>query len=295
MDFRQLQAFIAVRDHMNFTRAAEQLGYAQSSVTAQIRQLENELNVRLFERIGKSIALTPAGDRLVPYATELLRLSDTMKAAVTDGGIPSGTLTIGTSESLSISRLPAILAEYRRLWPGVEISLKLLGGSEFLGNLSRNAIDAAFAIGTRIGAVQVSELAAVPESILVLAPPGHPLISKTAVTGRDLEGEHMLLTSPGCAYRGAFLDCLARQNISVKTVLETDSVQVIKQAAMSGLGLCVLPAVAVSEEVSAGKLVPLKFDTAEFHIVSQLLVHRDKWLSPALEAFIDLSRRMLLT
>ena len=295
MDFRQLQAFITVCDHMNFTRAAEQLGYAQSSITAQIRQLENELGVRLFERMGKSIALTQAGARLVSYATELLRLSDTMKAAVTDGGVPSGTLTIGTSESLSISRLPAILGEYRRLWPGVELSLKLLGSGEFPTYLTRNAIDAAFAIGKRIRAEQFSEVAVVPESILLLAPPGHPLTKSASVTGCELDRAPLLLTGSGCPYRSVFLDRLAQENISAKIVLETDSIQVIKQAAMSGLGLCVLPAVAVKEEVSAGTLIPLKFDTEDFHIVSQLLVHRDKWLSPALSAFLDLSRRMLIS
>jgi DNA-binding transcriptional LysR family regulator len=295
MDFRQLQAFITVSELMNFTKGAERLGYAQSSVTAQIQQLENELNVRLFERIGKSIALTDAGARLVPYAAELLRLSKTMKAAVSGGSAPSGSLVIGTSESLSISRLPPVLQEYRRLYPAVEIGLKLLDCGEFLPSLSRSAIDAAFAIGTRFETEQTSGYLALPEPILVLAPPGHPLTKRTALTETDFENEALLLTGTGCVYGGAFLNRLERQHVRTKIVLETESIQVIKQAAMSGLGLCVLPAVAVAQEVADGKLVPLDFDTSDFQIFSQLFVHKDKWISPSLRAFLSLSVSVLST
>jgi DNA-binding transcriptional LysR family regulator len=293
MDFRQLQTFLTVRDTMNFTKAAQQLGYAQSSITAQIQQLETELNARLFERIGKSITLTDAGNRLVPYALEILRLFGTLKTAVPEVGAPSGTLTIGTAESLSISRLPPILKEYRRLYPGVELSLKLLCCGDFLPSLSRGDIDAAFSIGVKLAAEQIREIAVLPEPILVLAPPDHPLTRKAHVTEGDFENEALLLTGPGCYYGGAFLERMAGHQVPVKVALQTDSVQVIKQAAMSGLGLCVLPAVAVREEVSAGKLIPLRFDTADYGIVSQLFIHKDKWLSPALQAFLELAARML--
>lgn len=293
MDLRQLQTFITVCDLMNVTKAAEQLGYAQSSVTAQLRQLEAELNVRLFERIGRSIALTDAGARLLPYAAELLRLSETMKAAVAGGDVPSGTLTIGTSESLSISRLPPVLREYRRLYPGVELRLRLISCGDVLPGLTRNEIDAAFAIGKRQETEQTAEINLLPERILLLAPPGHPLTKKAAITAADLENEALLVTGPGCYYGGAFLERLAALQVQAKIVLQTDSVQVIKQAAISGLGLCVLPAVSVAEEISAGKLVPLPFDTSDYHIVSQLLIHRDKWQSPALKAFLELAVRLL--
>lgn len=295
MDIRQLQAFIAVRDHLNFTKAAEQLGYAQSSVTAQIQQLENELDVRLFERIGKSIALTDAGTRLVTYAEDILRLSGTMKSAARDAGAPTGTLVIGTSESLSISRLPPILQEYRRLYPGVELGLKLMDCCEFLPDLSRSTIDVAYAITKTLETEQTSLILETPEPILVLAPPGHRLTKKTALAETDFENESLLLTGTSCIYGGTFLDRLTIKGVSTRIVLETESVQVIKQAAMSGLGLCVLPAVAVTQEVTDGKLVPLDFDTADFHIYSQLLVHKDKWISPSLRAFLNLSVQMLST
>src|SRR5512138_3832701 len=123
MDFRQLKAFLTVGSLLNFTKAAEQLGYAQSSITAQIQQLENELGVKLFERIGKTVKLTYAGTAMIPYATQILQLERNLKADLTDSGVPAGTLTIGAAESLSIYRLPVLLKEYRGLYPQVALRL----------------------------------------------------------------------------------------------------------------------------------------------------------------------------
>lgn len=293
MDMKQLNTFLTVSDLLNFTKAADALGYAQSSITAQIRQLESELGTVLFERIGKKVSLTQAGRKLIPYATQILQLSDNMKNAVSDTDRPSGTLTVGTAESLSIYRLPAILREYRRLFPEVDIELKLLSCGEFLPGLSVGTIDIAFAIGARIGVKYVKEALELPETIQVLACPGHPLSKRRDLQPDDFEKEALLLTGRDCCYRGAFMKRLADANINPRIVLETDSIQVIKQAAMSGLGICVLPAIAVTEEVGKGKLIPLDFNTGDFLIVSQLLYHKDKWISPALHEFMRLSSRIL--
>lgn len=293
MDIKLLNTFLMVSDFLNFTKAADALGYAQSSVTAQIRQLEFEMGAVLFERIGKRVTLTQAGRKLAPYATQILQLADNMKNAVSDTERPSGTLTIGTAESLSIYRLPAILKEYRKLYPAVDIELKLLSCSEFPERLSGCTIDIAFAIGAKIETNYTEEVLEVPEKILILACPGHPLTVKKNLKPADFSQEALLLTGKDCCYRGAFIIRMASENVNPRVVLETDSIQVIKQAAMSGLGICVLPEIAVAEEVSEGKLAVLDFDTKDFRIVSQLLHHKDKWLSPAMNEFIRLSNDLL--
>lgn len=294
MDFKQLNAFLAISSLLNFTKAAERLGYAQSSITVQIQQLEDELGIKLFERIGKTVTLTHAGTKLVPYATQILQLSKDMKHAISNSTVPMGTLTIGAAESLSIFRLPAILKEYRKLYPEVDINLKLLNSSEFLPYLSNNLIDVAFSIGDRIETEYIIEVINLPEPISVLTYPGHPLTQKKEVDLSDFKNESLILTEMGCCYRGAFMRFLGEEKIIPKVVLETGSIQAIKQAAMSGLGVCVLPAISVMEEVLAGKLVPLDFRIKNFEMVSQLFYHKDKWISPALKAFIDLSSQMLI-
>lgn len=293
MDMKQLNTFMMVSNLLNFTKAAERLGYAQSSVTAQIQQLENELGVLLFERIGKKVMLTDSGRRLTPYATQILQLSDNMRDAVSNSAIPTGSLAIGTAESLSIYRLPAIIQEFRRLYPEVDIELKLLNCLESLPCLINGAIDIAFIIGNRVEAKYVQETLELKEHIQVLACPNHPLTMKKRLAPEDFEKEALLLTGRDCSYRGAFMKRMADANVVSRIVLETDSIQVIKQAAMSGLGICVLPEVSVLQEVSEGRLIPLKFDTRDFKIVSQLLYHKDKWISPALSEFIRLSKQIL--
>lgn len=293
MDLKQLSTFITVSNLLNFTKAAEQLGYAQSSITAQIQQLENELGIALFERIGKKVLLTDAGKRMIPYVTQILQLSDNMKNIVLDSSAPKGVLTIGTAESLSIYRLPAVLKEYRKLYPEVDLELKLLRCNDFLSSLSNGTIDIAFTIGNKIETKYVLEAIKLSEQIQILASAGHPLTLKKKIAPKDFEREPLLLTGRDCCYRGAFLRQLAEHNVVPKVALETDSIQVIKQASMSGLGICVLPAVAVIDEVLEGKLVPINFNTDDFNIVSQMIYHKDKYVSPSLNEFLKISKQIL--
>lgn len=293
MDLKLLDTFLTVSNLLNFTKAAEVLGYAQSSITAQIRQLENEMNTVLFDRIGKRVALTDAGRRLIPYATQILKVSVDMKNAVSNSESPGGTLVVGTSESLSVFRLPAVIREFRRLYPLVDIELKLLNSGDFLPGLADGTIDIAFSLGKKIESKYVMEVLEINEPICILSYPGYPMTVKNHLTPKDLEGEPLLLTGRGCNYREAFVRRLSEESIIPRIVLETDSVQVTKQAAMSGLGLCVLPYVSVMDEVANGKLMLLDFDTSDFNIVSQLLYHKDRWFSPALREFIRLSILLL--
>lgn len=293
MDFKQLTTFMTVSRLLNFTKAAEQLGYAQSSITAQIQQLELELGTVLFERIGRKVILTDAGERLIPFAAEILHLSDHMKNNVSNPSEPIGKLTIGTAESLSIYRLPPILSEYRKRYPAVELQLKLLSCTDFIPGLSNGQIDVAFTIGEKMEGKLIQEAAVLSEKIMILAPSGHPLTLKKTVGIKDLETESLLLTGRDCSYRGAFLKQLTEHNVIPRIALETDSIQVIKQASMSGLGICVLPEVSVMEEVALNRLVPLPISTEHFQIVSQMLYHRDKYLTPALKEFLRISEQIL--
>jgi len=294
MDLKQLNTFLTLSNLLNFTKAAEYLGYAQSSITAQIRQLEMELDTVLFDRIGKKVILSDAGRRLIPYAVQILQLSVDMKSAVSYSERPEGTLVVGTAESLSVYRLPAVIKEYRKLYPQVDIELRLLSSSDCIAGLSDGNIDIAFSIGNKIGMKNGREVLEIQETIQILASPGHPLSGRRNLTSKDFEGEALLLTGRDCGYRGAFTNRLAKDHVVPRVVLETDSVQVIKQAAMSGLGICVLPAVSVMQEVADGKLILLDFDTSDFQIVSQLMHHKDRWVSPALGEFIRLSILLLL-
>lgn len=293
MDLKQLNTFLMISKLQSFTKAADTLNYAQSSVTTQIKLLEEELGVKLFERIGKNISLTHDGKKLIPYAQQMLKLSTDIKNNICEDEYPKGVLTIGVAESLCVIRLPEIIKEYRKLYPEVEIALKFGSCADFRRYLNDNLIDVAFSLGAKIdGGEFISEIER-DEPMLLLAYPGNHLLEKEKILPEDLEGESLILTEVGCSYRAAFERILKDEGISPRITLESGSVHAIKQFTMSGLGISLLPRVAVEEEVKSGKLIPLKWQGAEFEIVSQVLYHKNKWISPALDAFINLCKEML--
>ena len=293
MDLKQLKSFLMICKLQSFTQSADALGYAQSTITTQIKLLESELEVKLFERMGKNVTLTHEGKKLLPYAKQMLKLASEIKNLKSNDSDPSGILTIGAAESLCVLKLPEILKEYRKLYPKVEVSLKFGNCTDFRHFLRDNIIDVAFSLGTRIEADDFITEIVFDEEMLLLTAPGHPLIDKEVVYPKDIENEPLILTELGCSYRAVFENILRSYNIKPNMVLETGSVQAIKQFTMSGLGLTLLPRVAVKEELAQGKMVTLNWSGPDFGIVSQVLYHKDKWLSPALKAFLNLSRNML--
>lgn len=293
MDLKQLNSFLTICELQSFTQAADALGYAQSTITTQIKMLEGELEVKLFERIGKSITLTNEGKKLLPYAKQMLKLSSEIKDNVSNNTVPKGVLTIGAAESLCVLRLPEILKEYRRLYPKVEVSIKFGNCSEFRHYLRDNVIDVAFSLGTKIKAEDFITEIVFDEPMLLLTAPGNHIIDKKIIHPKDIENEPLILTELGCSYRAVFENILRSSNIKPNVVLESGSVQAIKQFTMSGLGITLLPKAAVEEEVAQGKLIVLNWQEPDFGIVSQVLYHKDKWLTPALKAFLKLSKDML--
>src|SRR5579884_869253 len=124
MDLRQLTTFRMAATTLSFTRTAEALGYVQSSVTAQIIGLEEELGVKLFDRLGRRLALTDAGERLLPYAERMVALAAEARAAASGTAEPAGLLTMSAPETLCTYRLPALLRRFRERYPNVMLRLK---------------------------------------------------------------------------------------------------------------------------------------------------------------------------
>lgn len=290
MELKHLNTFLILSKIKNFTKTAEYLNYAQSSVTTQIQQLEKDLNVRLFERIGKNVTLTLEGENLIPYATKMLSLSSDVERMYANSEI-SGRIVIGASESISIYRLPKIIKVYKEKYPDVDLFLMILDSSDFIPLLADNTIDIAFTMDHPITDKSTTSLLNIDESIFVLSKPEHQLALKKNVSIQDFADTPMILTGHGCCYRNMFERDLSMFNISPKIVLETGSIPVIKQTALSGLGLCILPELTVQNELKNGILVKLSYET-NYNIVSQLICHKDKWISPNLRDFITVVKQM---
>lgn len=293
MENRQLKTFMTIARLGNFTQAAETLGYAQSSVTNQIQQLEQELGVKLFERLGRRIALTREGEKLLPYAEQIIKLSAEARQMVSGDAVPKGTLTIGTVESLSVTRLPGLFEAYRQQYPEVEMVLHFGVCSENLRMLKTNEIDVTFILERKISSNEFQSEELVKEPMTVLAAPQHRLANYKIITPHDLNGESIIFTEEGCSYRTLLQSFLAAEQVQLKNSMEVNSIQAIKHFTASGLGVTLLPVSSAVQEIAEGHLVSIPWAGPDFNLSTQVVYHKDKWLSPALQSFLQMTRLMI--
>lgn len=294
MDIKQLKTFLTIAKLQSFTQTAQNLDYAQSTITTQIQLLEKELGVRLFERLGHRITLTIEGRKLLPYAEQILKLSDEAKNALDNSDVPKGTLSIGAVESLCVTRLPKILKEYRSRYPNVEIALKFGSYTDFIRLLGENIIDIAFFLESKINEEDFITEVQFPEPMALLSSPEGPLAKRESVYPQDLNNEPLILTEPGCGYRAIFEKMLTQYSIKPRSIIETGNVQAIKQLTMSGLGITLLPITAVEEECLQQRLIKLNWKGPDFEMLTQVIYHKNKWISAPLKAFIELIHEIKL-
>ncbi|HEX3046874.1 MAG TPA: LysR substrate-binding domain-containing protein [Bacillota bacterium] len=250
------------------------------------------MGVKLFERLGHRITLTSKGSRLLPFAEQILKLTTEAKDAMEDSGLPRGTLTVGAVESLCVMRLPKLLKAYRLRYPEVEIALKLGNYADFFRSMRENTMDIAFILEKKMSEEGFVTELRLPETMVMLAAPDHFLAEKDGVYPEDLSDQSFILTEPGCSYRDQFQSMLHQNSIKPRSIMETGNVQAIKQLVMSGLGITVLPLIAVSEECNAGRLVRLNWKGPAFEIFTHVVYHKDKWVSGPLKAFIEMIHEM---
>ncbi|GGV17018.1 putative HTH-type transcriptional regulator YwqM [Streptomyces litmocidini] len=289
MELRLLATFEKVADVLSFTRAATELGYAQSSVTAQIRSLESALGVDLFERLGSRIRLTEAGERLLPYARRMRDLAEEARTAVAATAEPSGPIAIGTMESLTSYRLPPLLEYFHHRYPGVRLTLRPTLGDETRKALRQGTYDVGFLMEPETEHEGLETEVLAPEPLALVAAPGHPLATRTSLTNADLADARALGTEPGCSYRDLFE---AELREWAPPFMEFGTIEATKRGAAAGLGVALLPKVTVTEELTSGTLVELPWK-APFTLFTQLAWRRGKRLPAHVRLFVEQARRLV--
>jgi DNA-binding transcriptional LysR family regulator len=291
MELRLLVTFEKVATVLSFTQAAAELKYAQSSVTSQIRALESSLGTELFDRLGSRIRLTEAGERLLPYARQIIELSEEARAAVVGAEEPAGALAVGTMESLTSYRLPPLLEFFHHRYPGVRLSLRTTIGDETRQALRQGTYDVGFLMEEETEHVGLESEVLAVEPLALVAAPGHPLAGKPVGTP-DLVRQPLLATEPGCAYRDLFereLNSLAADPVSF---MEFGTIEATKRAAAAGLGVSLLPEVTVAAELAEGSLVRLRWEPP-FTLRTQLAWRSGKRLPGHVRLFVEQARRLV--
>ncbi|HLY42863.1 MAG TPA: LysR family transcriptional regulator [Terracidiphilus sp.] len=293
MEVRQLLIFRALAEELNFTRTAEKVHTVQSNVTAQIKALEDELGVPLFDRLGRRVVLTDAGHRFLPFAEQALAAMEQGQRAIKAGSEPSGPLKISAPESIVTYRLPLLLRKFRRKFPHVELIFKPHLDNTLLVELETGKVDMVIDMRDAVANPAFQSEPLRLERIFLLAHGTQALAQQRTVKPADLAGQTLLLTESGCGYRAKLDRLLAMQNIRPGNVTEFASVEAIKQCVAAGMGIALLPAIAVAREVRQHHFKALHWAGPPFDIQTHILWHKDKWVSPAMAAFRELVKASL--
>jgi LysR family transcriptional regulator, regulator of the ytmI operon len=245
MDFRHFQAFQTIAKEGSFVQAAEKLQYAQSTITLHIQQLEEELGVELFDRKQRKIHLTLAGRTLLPHVQSVLNQVEQMRADIADlvGG-ESGSLRVGMIEPIAHLYLIDVLRAFRTRYPRIRLTTEVLSTLRTHEHLAANQIDLGISTPPPTHSGLVFE-PLLTENMVLLLPSTHPLQGRTGIVLSDLSKECLLLTHPPCAYRTVIEQAFSAHGLQPASSIEVGSLEVIKQAVQAGLGLALLPQLAV--------------------------------------------------
>jgi DNA-binding transcriptional LysR family regulator len=286
MDLDQLHTFLEIVRLKSFSKAAQSCFRTQPAVSAQVRQLEQDLNAPLFERLGTKIALTPAGRIFADYAEQILDLRRRAQDTINElDRTPRGELVIAANEATCIYVLPHVFSQYKKLFPHVQILVDRSYGSRVVEAVVDNQAD----FGITQLPVKEKRLQAVKihsDEIKLIVPAHHALASKKQILPSDLIGEQMLIPKTGTTRSrlNAWMESVEDQ-ISVS--MELDSTEMIKRFVLAGLGVSFVAAAHCVEEVAANRLVAISLGPDPIVRQVGLIYRKDKALSKAALGFIE--------
>ncbi|WP_110955638.1 LysR family transcriptional regulator [Anaerosinus massiliensis] len=289
MELKNLKTFVKIAQYKSFSKTAEYLGYAQSTVTTQIKLLEEELETKLFERSGRCVELTAHGELFLEYAEKILLLSEKAKNVLDEKNTPKGTLRIGVVESICTLKLPELLKIYHLKYPEVDIVIKLGFCAELRKMLKNNSVDVAFMLDQEIRQDEFVSSLSINEPMVILAAANHRFRNKISLTMKDIANEPLILTEKGCSYRCALENRFYKNHLQPHIALEVGNIETIKSFVKSNLGITLLPRMTVTEELAKKELVILNVEECDIKMNRQIIYLKNKWITAAMQSFISLA------
>ena len=292
---RRLQVFHTVAKHLSFTKAADALFMTQPAVTFQVRQLEEQFDTRLFDRVQGRIALTPAGVVALEYAERILALSAELESRLREmSGEDTGPLLVGASKTIAEFLLPRVLAEFKALHPGIVPRLFVENSEKVQERVAERSLDVGFIEGESHLPSLAFEVCC-DDELQVVCVPSHPLARKPAVAPRSLAEHAYIGREPGSGTREVIDLYLRKAGLgpdSLQVVMEASSPEALKGMVATGLGFTIMSRASVAKEMRLGELAGIPLSPA---LVRHLAVvfPRERMHSRAVDAFVRFARDRL--
>ena len=283
---RQLQIFATAAAHLSFARTSEQLHLTQAAVSLQVKQLEDLVGLALFERRGRKVHLTEAGEHLVRYARvilDALRDADTAISALK--GMRGGRIAVGAVSTAKYFA-PALIARFRQRYPDVRVALSVNNREVIVRELERNEIDLAI-MGTPPQRIETVSVPFADHPLVVIAPPSHPRARERAIPFEALAGERFLVREQGSGTRSSMERFFGERGFAPKIDSVMNSNETIKQAVMAGMGVAFISRHTIGLELATGRLCVLDVQGLPLMRRWYVVQRAGRFVSPATAAFVQ--------
>lgn len=293
MELRNIKTFARIAEVGSFTRVATELGYTQSAVTMQIKRLERELGCVLFERLGRSVRLTPEGERLLPVANRMLQAADEASRIAQEPGEVSGTLRIGVSDSLLVGVLAPVLSELSRTYPRVCVSTHQQMPDEQFAMLRRNDIDVLLLLDERMERPEWVKVFEAPAEVGFVAAATDPMTRRARVPLEEVLSRPLFLTERDVSYRAGLDERIWARGLEATPRVECGNTAFLAELVEGCGGVSFLPSCAVRAAVAAGRLAHVDVDFERLDLWHQAIVRKNKVVTPQMRLFLELVQREL--
>ncbi len=289
MDIKYLHTFQTIIEEGSFTKAASKLNYTQSTITFQIGQLEQALSATLFEKIGRNMVLTKAGEHLVPYVQDVLSSLEKLKNFENDLSLCQGDLRIGVAETVLCYHMPPLLKEFHRQAPNARLFLKSMNCYDIRDELMNGTLDVGvfYKDVGGIGSNLITHEFGSSPLCLVASP--H---TKEQIEDFSSPDQHIpvsfIINEVNCIFRQIFEKYLNENSIVLDNTIELWSIPTIKNLVKNDVGISFLPMFTVQEELERHELEEIRIPISDQEITAVCGYHKNKWISPLMKLFIDL-------
>lgn len=293
MNDRQLKIYFEVATRLNMTEAAKNLSMTQPAISQTIKEIEAEYQEQFFDRIGKKLYLTNAGEVLLSYTRRLLNINEECLASIKElKNFKKGQLKIGASTTIGIYILTDIIGEYKRQNKEIDISIIIENTKNISNLILENKIDFAFIEGP-ISSNEIIKKDFWDDELTLICSINHPFAKIKTVKISDLEKEKIIMREQGSGTREVFEGLLSLNNIKPNNYLELGSSEAIKKAVEAGLGISCISKRAIEKELNHKTLIPLKLQDTVIVRKLKLIYHKDKDLSNLSKDFIKFCKNKL--
>lgn len=287
MEIRNLITFLEIAERKSFTKTAEALGYTQSTVSAQIKQLENELGTPLFERLNHKVMLTERGNSLLEYAQEIVNLSKKIQEVPDESDMCEGLVRFGMAPSISTMMLGSTFLGFHKKYPNVKVQIIAAETKEMLEMLDRNEADLIFIVDRYMYSKDHIVLSEKKVDMHFVAHKDFVLRGKKNIDLKELISYPFILTEKGLSYRTFLDEKLATMSLEIQPIIEMGNTDRVLEMVELGGGISFLPDYVTRKSYEEGKIVYLDVKDFEVDVWRQLMYHRKKWIYPAMRKVID--------